>query len=97
MIGLVICTLLICATVIICILGWKYLDERDDLSYQRWNCLLYTSDAADDLTAVVLWLAISFIFIPLGGLLLKLVKRILNIINYEENDSESEEEENEEN
>lgn len=35
MIGLVICTLLICATVIICILGWKYLDERDDLSYQR--------------------------------------------------------------
>ena len=39
MIGLVICTLLICATVIICILGWKYLDERDDLSYQRWNAL----------------------------------------------------------
>lgn len=36
------------------------------------------------LAAVVLWLAISFIFIPLGGLLLKLVKRILNIINYEE-------------
>lgn len=34
------------------------------------------------LAAVVLWLAISFIFIPLGGLLLKLVKRILNIINY---------------
>lgn len=49
------------------------------------------------LAAVVLWLAISFIFIHLGGLLLKLVKRILNIINYEENDSESEEEENEEN
>jgi predicted nucleic acid-binding Zn ribbon protein len=49
------------------------------------------------LAAVVLWLAISFIFIPLGGLLLKLVKRILNIINYEENDSESEEKENEEN
>lgn len=44
------------------------------------------------LAAVVLWLAISFIFIPLGGLLLKLVKRIFNIINYEENDSESEEE-----
>lgn len=20
-------------------LGWKYLDERDDLSYQRWNAL----------------------------------------------------------
>lgn len=39
MIGLVICTLLICATVIICILGWKYLDERDDLSYQGWNAL----------------------------------------------------------
>ena len=49
------------------------------------------------LAAVVLWLAISFIFIPLGALLLKLVKRILNIINYEENDSELEEEENEEN
>lgn len=41
------------------------------------------------LAAVVLWLAISFIFIPLGGLLLKLVKRIFNIINYEENDSEN--------
>lgn len=39
MIDSVICTLLICATVIICILGWKYLDERDDLSYQRWNAL----------------------------------------------------------
>lgn len=49
------------------------------------------------LASVVLWLAISFIFIPLGDLLLKLVKRIFNIINYEENDSESEEEENEEN
>lgn len=46
------------------------------------------------LAAVMLWLAISFIFIPLGGLLLKMVKRILNIINYEENDPETEEEEN---
>ena len=49
------------------------------------------------LAAVVLWLAISFIFIPFGSLLLKLVKRIFNIINYEENNSESEEKENEEN
>ena len=37
MIGLVICTLFICATIIVCVLGWKYLEERDDLSYTRWN------------------------------------------------------------
>lgn len=36
------------------------------------------------LAAVVLWLAISFIFIPLGDLLLKLVKRIFNIITINE-------------
>lgn len=91
MIGLVICTLLICATVIICILGWKYLDERDDLSYQRWNALDTKISNIEEL------LEKKNGFIPLGGLLLKLVKRIFNIINYEENDSESEEEENEEN
>lgn len=32
--------------------------------------------------AFCLWLAISFIFIPLGGILLKMMKRIFNIINY---------------
>lgn len=31
--------------------------------------------------AFCLWLAISFIFIPLGGILLKMMKRIFNIIN----------------
>lgn len=45
------------------------------------------------LAAVVLWLAISFIFIPLGGILLKMMKRIFNIINYEEKESESKEKE----
>ena len=43
------------------------------------------------IAAVLLWLAISFIFIPLGNLLLKMMKRILNIINYEEKASESKE------
>ena len=32
--------------------------------------------------AFCLWLAISFIFIPLGGILLKMMKRIFNIINH---------------
>lgn len=43
--------------------------------------------------AFCLWLAISFIFIPLGGILLKTMKRIFNIINYEEKESESKEKE----
>ena len=43
------------------------------------------------IAAVLLWLAISIIFIPVGSLLLKMMKRIFNIINYEENESESKE------
>lgn len=43
--------------------------------------------------AFCLWLAISFIFIPLGGILLKMMKRIFNIINYEEKELESKEKE----
>lgn len=43
------------------------------------------------IAAVLLWLAISFIFIPMGSLLLKMMKRIFNIINYEEKESESKE------
>lgn len=43
------------------------------------------------IAAVLLWLAISFIFIPVGSLLLKMMKRIFNIINYEETESESKE------
>lgn len=33
MIGIVICTFIVCVAVVICVLGWKYLDEQDDLSY----------------------------------------------------------------
>ena len=43
------------------------------------------------IAAVLLWLAISFNFIPVGSLLLKMMKRIFNIINYEETESESKE------
>lgn len=43
------------------------------------------------IAAVLLWLAISFIFIPVGSLLLKMMKRIFNIINYEEKELESKE------
>lgn len=43
------------------------------------------------IAAALLWLAISFIFIPVGSLLLKMMKRIFNIINYEEKESESKE------
>lgn len=43
------------------------------------------------IAAMLLWLAISFIFIPVGSLLLKMMKRIFNIINYEEKESESKE------
>jgi hypothetical protein len=43
------------------------------------------------IATVLLWLAISFIFIPVGSLLLKMMKRIFNIINYEEKESESKE------
>ena len=43
--------------------------------------------------AFCLWLAVSFIFIPLGAILLKMMKRIFNIINYEEKESESKEKE----
>lgn len=43
------------------------------------------------IAAVLLWLAISFIFIPVGSLLLKMMKRIFNIINYEEKESKSKE------
>lgn len=43
------------------------------------------------IAAVLLWLAISFIFIPVGSLLLKMMNRIFNIINYEEKESESKE------
>lgn len=54
------------------------------------------------LCAVLLWFAISFIFIPLGCLVVKMVKRILNIINYEETKTEEavetdEQKENEQN
>lgn len=45
------------------------------------------------IAAVILWLTISFIFIPLGGLLIKVMEKILNIINYEEKESESKEKE----
>ena len=37
MIGIVICTFIVCVAVAICVLGWKYLDENDDLSYPRFN------------------------------------------------------------
>lgn len=37
MIGIVICTFIVCVAVVICVLGWKYLDEQDDLSYPRFN------------------------------------------------------------
>ena len=43
------------------------------------------------LCAVLLWFAISFIFIPLGSLVVKMMKRILNIINYEETTTEQKE------
>lgn len=43
--------------------------------------------------AALLWLATSFIFIPLGGLLLKMMKRIFNIMNYEEKEPKEEKEE----
>lgn len=41
--------------------------------------------------AFLLWLAISFVFIPLGRFLAKRMKGILNIINYEETDEEKKE------
>ena len=37
MIGIVICTFIVCVAVVICVLGWKYLDEQDDLSYPRFD------------------------------------------------------------
>lgn len=37
MIGIVICTFIVCVAAVICVLGWKYLDEQDDLSYPRFN------------------------------------------------------------
>ena len=37
MIGIVICTFIVCVAVVICVLWWKYLDEQDDLSYPRFN------------------------------------------------------------
>jgi len=43
------------------------------------------------LCAVLLWFAISFIFIPLGSIVVKMMKRILNIINYEETTTEQKE------
>ena len=54
------------------------------------------------LCAAVLWFAISFIFIPLGSFVVKMIKRILNIINYEETKNEEtvktdEQKENEQN
>lgn len=54
------------------------------------------------LCAVILWFAISFIFIPLGSLVVRMIKRILNIINYEETKTEKavetdEQKENEQN
>ena len=54
------------------------------------------------LCAVILWFAISFIFIPLGGLVARMIKSILNIINYEETKTEEavetdEQKENEQN
>lgn len=45
--------------------------------------------------AVALWLAISFIFIPLGGLVMRKMKGISDIINYEEADTEKKEKESE--
>lgn len=41
--------------------------------------------------AFLLWLAISFVFIPLGRFLAKRMKGISNIINYEETDEEKKE------
>lgn len=46
--------------------------------------------------AFCLWLAISFIFIPLGGIILKTMKRIFNIINYEEKNQSQRRKKNEE-
>lgn len=45
------------------------------------------------LCAFVLWLAISFVFIPLGKALSKRVKEISDIIDYEESDKEQKEKE----
>ena len=44
------------------------------------------------LAVIALWLVISFAFIPLGRVILKGVRRFLNIINYEETINEEKEE-----
>lgn len=45
--------------------------------------------------AFVLWLAISFIFIPVGKLVAKKMKEISNIINYEDTNTEKKENDSE--
>lgn len=41
--------------------------------------------------ATFVWLAISFIFIPLGKLINRKIKKFSDIVNYEEKDEEKEE------
>lgn len=47
------------------------------------------------LCAFFLWVAISFIFIPIGRKVVKKVKEISDIFNYEEAEDEKEEEKKE--
>lgn len=35
MFGLIICTLIVCATIVSCVLGWKYLDDCSGFSSSR--------------------------------------------------------------
>lgn len=44
--------------------------------------------------AVLLWFAISFIFLPIGRFVAKKVKKISDIINYEETENEEQKENN---
>ena len=37
MVGIVICTLLVCITTATCVLGCKYLDKQGDLSYAKFK------------------------------------------------------------
>lgn len=45
--------------------------------------------------AVLLWFLVSFIFIPVGGMIIKRMKKIEDIINYEEDKKTNESKENE--
>lgn len=47
-------------------------------------------------SAVILWFAISFIFIPFGSFIVKRMKGISDIINYEETENEEQKENEEE-